>query len=128
MRSALLSSSFQLFLSFFLVNCGSSKNNNAKEELNTDNKMLGLIDDVGAQLVLQNCNSCHSTQFITQNRMTKEGWKSTIRWMQSTQNLWDLGEDEELILTYLSKNYAPSAIGRRQSLVIKDWYILEQEN
>ena len=87
--------------------------------------MLGLIDDEGVQLVLQNCNSCHSTQFITQNRMTKAGWKSTIRWMQATQNLWDLGEDEALILTYLSENYAPSATGRRQSLVVEEWYTLE---
>ena len=90
-----------------------------------DDNMFGLIDDVGVLLVLKNCNSCHSTQFITQNRMTKEGWESTIRWMQSTQDLWDLGEDEELILTYLSKNYSPSAIGRRQSLVVEDWYTLE---
>ena len=125
MRSILIAWSLQFFFGFFLVNCGSPKNNNAKEELIKDNKMLGLIDDAGVLLVLKNCNSCHSTQFITQNRMTKEGWKSTIRWMQSTQNLWDLGEDEELILTYLSKNYSPSAIGRRQSLAIEDWYILE---
>ena len=90
-----------------------------------DDNMFGLIDDVGVLLVLRNCNSCHSTQFITQNRMTKEGWKSTIRWMQATQNLWDLGEDEELILAYLSKNYSPSATGRRQNIVIEDWYTLE---
>ena len=128
MRGVLISWSLQLFLALIFVNCGSPKNNNTKEELITDNKMLGLIDDTGVLLVLQHCNSCHSTQFITQNRMTKEGWKSTIRWMQSTQNLWDLGEDEELILTYLSKNYAPSAIGRRQSLVIKDWYTLNKEH
>ena len=125
MRSALISRYLQLFLGLFLVNCGSPKNNNAKDVLISDNRMPVLINDAGVSLVLQNCNSCHSTQFITQNRMTKEGWKSTIRWMQSTQNLWDLGEDEELILTYLSKNYAPSATGRRQSLVVDDWYTLE---
>ena len=125
MRSILIPRSLQFFLGLFLVNCDSPKNDNAKEELITDNKMLGLVDDAGVLLVLQNCNSCHSTQFITQNRMTKEGWKSTIRWMQSTQNLWDLGEDEAPILTYLSKNYAPSATGRRQNLVTDDWYTLE---
>lgn len=125
MRSALISRYLKLFLGLFLVNCGFPKNNNAKDVLISDNRMPVLKDDAGVLLVLQNCNSCHSTQFITQNRMTKEGWKSTIRWMQSTQNLWDLGEDEELILTYLSKNYAPSATGRRQSLVVDDWYTLE---
>ena len=125
MRSVLVTWSLQLFLGLTFENCGSPKNNNAKETLITDNRMLGLIDDVGVLLVLQNCNSCHSTQFITQNRMTKEGWKSTIRWMQATQYLWDLGEDEAPILAYLSKNYASSAMGRRQGLVIKDWYALE---
>ena len=74
----------------------------------------GFVDADGL-LVLQHCNACHSTQLISQNRMTKVGWKSTIQWMQATQNLWDLGEDEAIILTYLAKNYAPSAIGRRQT-------------
>ena len=91
----------------------------------TGNKTPALINDAGVLLVLQNCNSCHSTQLITQNRLTKVGWKSTIRWMQSTQNLWDLGEDEAPILTYLSKNYAPGATGRRQNLATEDWYTLE---
>ena len=125
MRGVFIFCFLQLFLSLFLVNCGSSKKNNTKKGHIQDNKMLGLIDDEGVHLILQNCNSCHSTQLITQNRLTKVGWKSTIRWMQSTQNLWDLGEDEAPILTYLSKNYAPSATGRRQNLVTDDWYTLE---
>ena len=125
MRGLLISWFLQFVLSLFLLNCGSSKKYNTKKGHVKDNTMLGLIDDEGVQLVLQNCNSCHSTQFITQNRMTKAGWKSTIRWMQATQNLWDLGEDEALILTYLSENYAPSATGRRQSLVVEEWYTLE---
>jgi len=125
MRNIVMFWSLQLFFGLFLVNCSSSGNNNTKEELITGNKTPGLINDAGVLLVLQNCNSCHSTQLITQNRLTKVGWKSTIRWMQSTQNLWDLGEDEAPILTYLSKNYAPSATGRRQNLVTDDWYTLE---
>ena len=104
MRNIVIFWSLQLFFGFFLVNCSSSRNNNTKEELITGNKTPGLINDAGVLLVLQNCNSCHSTQLITQNRLTKVGWKSTIRWMQSTQNLWDLGEDEAPILTYLSKS------------------------
>ena len=62
------------------------------------------------------------------NRFTREGWQDKIRWMQQTQNLWDLGEDEAIILTYLAKNYAPSAIGRRQSLVVEQWYALDEKN
>ena len=117
-----------VLVSLFFMNCSSSKKDNIKEETLLDRTMPGLIDDTGVRLVLQHCNACHSTQLITQNRMTKAGWKSTIRWMQATQNLWDLGEDEALILTYLSKNYAPSTIGRRQILEVEQWYALEKEN
>jgi hypothetical protein len=56
--------------------------------------------------------------------MSREGWKATIVWMQETQNLWDLGANEELILNYLSKNYAPTDKGRRQNLEITEWYEL----
>lgn len=127
MRSGLIFWFLLMLLSLLLVNCGSPKKDNIKEDPLPDGTMLGLIDDTGVLLVIQHCNSCHSTQLIAQNRMTKVGWKSTIRWMQATQNLWNLGEDEALILTYLSKNYAPSSIGRRQSLVVEEWYTLEKD-
>ncbi len=67
----------------------------------------GLIAGEGLEVVIQNCTACHSAKLITQNSMTESGWKSTIRWMQQTQNLWQLGDNEKVILAYLSKNYAP---------------------
>ena len=30
-----------------------------------------------------------------------------IRWMQETQGLWPLGEDEDRVLNYLAANYGP---------------------
>lgn len=48
--------------------------------------------------------------------MTKEGWVATIRWMQETQNLWDLGNQEEAIVNYLATNYASQKKGRRKVL------------
>ena len=48
-----------------------------------------------------------------------------IRWMQETQNLWDLGTNEELILDYLAKHYAPDEAGRRPNLPSPTWYVLE---
>ena len=86
----------------------------------------GLIDGPGLQLVVQNCTSCHSAKLITQNRMSMDGWRSTIRWMQETQNLWDLGADEETILQYLASNYAPMKSGRRKNLGKIDWYKMEE--
>lgn len=77
-------------------------------------------------MVIANCTSCHSSKMVTQNRATRDGWKSMIRWMQETQGLWDLGENEPLILDYLAKYYAPEKAGRRQPLTNIDWYELEQ--
>ncbi len=86
----------------------------------------GLIDSEGLQVVIASCTACHSAKLITQNRATREGWVSMIRWMQATQNLWDLGESEEVIVKYLSENYAPNKKGRRQNLTNIEWYDLEE--
>lgn len=85
----------------------------------------GFVEDEGLMLVVQHCTSCHSAKLVTQNRMGKEQWKATIRWMQETQNLWDLGKNEEAIVNYLAKNYAPVKEGRRKNLENIDWYELE---
>ena len=85
----------------------------------------GLIDAPGLQLVIQNCTNCHSSKLISQNRMNMAGWSSTIKWMQETQNLWDLGDSEAAILKYLAANYAPKKKGRRANLENIEWYELE---
>ena len=84
----------------------------------------GLIVDDNYKLVEQNCSACHSLKLVTQNRADKEGWNEIIVWMQETQKLWDLGANEPLIIDYLSKNYKPNKKGRRQNLVIEEWYDL----
>ncbi|APU11715.1 monoheme cytochrome C [Cellulophaga lytica] len=84
----------------------------------------GFVEDDGLMTVVNNCTSCHSAKMVTQNRMTKERWIATIRWMQETQNLWDLGNNEEIIVNYLAKNYAPKSMGRRANLENIEWYNL----
>ena len=86
----------------------------------------GFIQDVGMTEVINNCTNCHSAKLVTQNRMSREAWLATIKWMQETQNLWDLGENQSVILDYLAKNYAPQTKGRRQNLMIENWYELQQ--
>ncbi|WP_282142961.1 monoheme cytochrome C [Cellulophaga baltica] len=86
----------------------------------------GFVEGDGLMLVVQNCTSCHSAKLVTQNRMSKEKWLATIRWMQETQNLWDLGVNEEPILKYLSTYYAPNQIGRRANLENVEWYHLNE--
>lgn len=85
----------------------------------------GLIVDDGFIQVKASCTACHSANLITQNRADRKGWEKMIRWMQETQNLWDLGPNEPLILDYLAKNYAPEDKGRRANLSNIEWYALE---
>lgn len=85
----------------------------------------GFVDDKGVSSVIQHCTPCHSAKLVTQNRMSRDGWETTITWMKETQNLWDLGDNHESIVDYLAKNYAPERKGRRQKLTNIEWYELK---
>lgn len=84
----------------------------------------GLIVAKGFAEVKAHCTVCHSSKFILLQRGDKQTWKDMIVWMQKTQGLWPLdmpnekGENvEQLILEYLSTNYAPdNKIERRKNL------------
>ena len=75
-----------------------------------------LKEDPNLPYVVAHCTACHSAALITQNRMTREGWLNTIRWMQKKQGLWPMGEHESLVLDYLEKHYFPENSGRRKPL------------
>lgn len=85
----------------------------------------GLVEADGLMTVVNNCTNCHSSKLVTQNRMNTERWNTTIKWMQETQNLWDLGGNQDIIVNYLVTNYPPIAKGRRMILTNIDWYELE---
>ncbi len=85
----------------------------------------GLIAAQGFMTVVNNCTSCHSSKIIIQNRMNKESWNTTIKWMQETQSLWDLGKNQEIIVNYLTNNYPIEDKGRRENLLDIYWYELE---
>ena len=82
----------------------------------------GFVEDIGLMETVNNCTNCHSSKLVTQNRMSKERWVATIKWMQETQNLWNLGGNEAIIVNYLAKNYAPENKGRRENLSNIEWY------
>ncbi len=76
-----------------------------------------LVEDTGDVFVRAHCGACHSLSLVTAQRGDREFWLKTIRWMQRTQNLWPLPEEQEvLILDYLARNYNESEWGRRPSL------------
>jgi len=85
----------------------------------------GLKDSPGLIQVVRNCTNCHSSKLLTQNRMDYDSWKTTIDWMQETQNLWDLGDNEEIIINYLVTNYPIIKKSRRQQLKDIEWYTLK---
>ena len=86
----------------------------AKEDSQT-----GLIMDTGWELVRANCGGCHSYGIITSQRSDRQGWEEMIRWMQSSQNLWQFDlKTEKTILDYLSKSYPPLE-GRRRAPITK---------
>jgi len=80
------------------------------------NTAIELHDDPNKTIVQAHCTGCHSAALITQNRLTRQGWLDTIRWMQEKQGLWPLGEQETVILDYLEKYYYPETTGRRKAL------------
>ncbi|TXB63320.1 hypothetical protein FRY97_09840 [Phaeodactylibacter luteus] len=87
----------------------------------------GLIAAEGWETVRATCTACHSAKLVTQNKATRDGWKTMIVWMQETQGLWDLGDKEAEILDYLAANYAPEESSRRANLDMDaiEWYILD---
>lgn len=85
----------------------------------------GLKVAEGFDIVRPTCTACHSGKLVAQNRATRQGWEEMIRWMQETQGLWPLGENEPIILDYLATNYGPEETGRRANLEAVEWYILE---
>lgn len=85
----------------------------------------GLVDGEGLMTVVNNCTNCHSAKLVTQNRMNAARWATTIDWMQETQNLWDLGKNEDIIINYLVTNYPVEEKGRRENLTNITWYDLE---
>lgn len=74
----------------------------------------GLVIAPGWELVRAHCGGCHSHALVTSQRADRQGWLDVIRWMQATQNLWELQpEVEEGILDYLAANYPPRPDRRR---------------
>ena len=102
-----------------------SHHNATPDLVSIEVQKYNLIVDDGFELVVRNCTGCHSGKIIAENRADREGWLETIRWMQQTQKLWKLGEDEYPILNYLAKNYGPVKKGRRAQLSNIEWYELK---
>lgn len=77
----------------------------------------GLFIAPGWQQVAAHCGGCHSYSLVTAQRGDETFWINTIRWMQQTQNLWQLPVDaERAIVSYLGEHYSETEWGRRPPL------------
>ena len=76
----------------------------------------GFVVSEHYEIVRAHCTACHSAKLVTQNRMTRDNWLETIRWMQKSQGLWPLGDQEQKILDYLESHYSPIAVSRRSPI------------
>ena len=86
----------------------------ASNEIDPDS---GLVIADNWQLVKAHCGACHSHALVTSQRGDRDYWLKTIRWMQRTQNLWDLPPTiEEKMLDYLAAHYDEREWGRRPPL------------
>ena len=84
-------------------------------------KDTGLKVDKGLEEVKANCTACHSANFIIQSKLNREEWLTTIRWMQETQGLWEFDpQTEDIILSYLAKNYPQANDSKRRPLLKKE--------
>ncbi|QUM75285.1 cytochrome C [Moritella sp. 24] len=91
-----------LILLFLL---GASTTAAAKVENYLVDEKSGLIMAPGWEVVNKQCNACHTSLIITQNKGNKEEWRETIQWMVDSQGLWDLSDTWEPVLDYLSTYY-----------------------
>lgn len=94
------------------------------EIVNGIHEKTGFVEAEGMKTVISHCTACHSSKLVIQNRMNTERWNATIKWMQETQNLWELGKNQEIIVNYLVENYPPVETGRRENLKELEWYEL----
>jgi hypothetical protein len=77
----------------------------------------GLVIAPGWEMAAAHCGGCHSHALVTAQRGDAEFWRSTIRWMQKTQNLWQIpAAQEQTLIAYLEENYNETDWGRRPPL------------
>lgn len=69
----------------------------------------GFVVATGFPVVKAYCTACHSAKLVTQAGKSRASWIESIRWMQRTQGLFDLGPAEGEILDYLATHYGIKA-------------------
>ena len=75
----------------------------------------GLVTARGWEDVRAHCGGCHAYHVVTNQRANRNAWRDMIRWMQRTQNLWQIPDQAETrILDYLADNYGPDEAARQR--------------
>lgn len=121
---------YLFILACFLTSLSGFKTNVSSKQIADSIKIdsaTNLKIDTGYELVTAHCTGCHSSKLVIQYGGSRQDWLNKIRWMQQKQKLWNLGEAEPIILTYLTKNYpARERVDRRANLKNISWYKLDK--
>ena len=87
-------------------------------DIDTD---TGLVTEPGWEDVRAHCGGCHAYSVVTNQRANRDAWLDMIRWMQRTQNLWQIPDEaEDRILDYLAENYGPDEAARQRRAPIAE--------
>jgi hypothetical protein len=119
----------------FIIRQDKNPNSTSEKEITTasnphiDSKIIdeetGLIMDANLEVVVVNCIACHSAHLITYTSADSSQWHDMIKWMQQTQGLWDLGNDEKSIIEYLSQHYGPSNRQNQSEEITTTWHEID---
>ena len=64
----------------------------------------------GRDETFYSCTACHGFKLVAQQGMSRRQWEDTLVFMTQRHGMTALeGEDRELVLNYLEKNYPPTA-------------------
>jgi cytochrome c5 len=76
----------------------------------------GLPEGEGKRLIEDRCTMCHGVDLITDAKLNREAWKSTLQKMVDYGTKMD-AKEVEIVADYLSKNFgAPSSADEKTAL------------
>lgn len=67
-----------------------------------------LPESPGWEEVEAYCSACHSLHIVVQQGLDRESWKEVLVWMEEEQGMPSLGDDEAVVLDYLSTYFGPN--------------------
>jgi len=73
---------------------------------NPSDDYFGLPREGDYEFIAAYCGGCHSLEIVMQQRLDRQSWDRTLKWMVETQNMVPLdAEDHATFLDYLTEHF-----------------------